>query len=532
MALRYRQITGTFYNLDGTPAAGKKVIWELTENDYTLDGSVQKFKKETILDNNGSIPQVDPGPFLLWCNADGFSSSKIKITEPDSSIWYFVLEYGDGSAITKDELRAAGTVVDPSSTLSGLIEEIVNANIEDQIIDGETAKAPSQNAVFDALELKADQTDLDTANISIGDLLAVSHNHENKPVLDLLTDEGNGTNFLADDGTYKAVISEVQSDLSVLYVDSGLIASSEKFIFDGSDLGLINNATVSAGWPNEASPWIMFKGKQWDSGSSAQEVTAIRIRNRGLYQPDYFNDTIGTLEIGFLSGAGNWTTAIQYGNYSSSALNTRLYLMNPFNNGWGGYIEIDYVGGFAFKTLGDNLGAMSVVSIGAGGLYQGAFFATYAPELRSMFGSTITLGAGVPEWVYPGEPGKTGTERLLILNHTQLTNNRYNYPALRVDGHASQSYALAEFYSANIEEIVRIGHDYYNCLIISVSSTGIVKFNALGSAEKFEFNDFVEVIDNDLEISNENFGLILTDDFDKARYRGTLVNGSITWTAV
>lgn len=47
------------------------------------------------------------------------------------------------------------------TTLSGQVQTLASGLVQDQIADGETAKAPSQNAVFDALALKASQADLD-----------------------------------------------------------------------------------------------------------------------------------------------------------------------------------------------------------------------------------------------------------------------------------------------------------------------------------------------------------------------------------
>ncbi|MCW5959258.1 MAG: hypothetical protein KIS76_03795 [Pyrinomonadaceae bacterium] len=123
--IRKRQITGTFYLANGKPAAGKPLKIELCENDYTLDGSIQRFEIVTILDADGAIPQIDsqnnPDPFLLWCNADGFIQPPLKFTEPDGTVWYALLEYGDGSPLNKDSLRAGGAVVDAPETVNSLI---------------------------------------------------------------------------------------------------------------------------------------------------------------------------------------------------------------------------------------------------------------------------------------------------------------------------------------------------------------------------------------------------------------------------
>lgn len=125
MAIRKRQVTGTFYLGTGKPAVGKSVTVELTENDFTLDGSIQKTSITIDLDENASIPQ-DPDPFLLWCNEDGLAGSEQKWTEPDGTVWYAILEYGDGSAISKDTLRATGRVVVNKTTVQKIIEAVLD----------------------------------------------------------------------------------------------------------------------------------------------------------------------------------------------------------------------------------------------------------------------------------------------------------------------------------------------------------------------------------------------------------------------
>jgi hypothetical protein len=82
--------------------------------------------------------------------------------------------------------EAGGTTSTPTTTIS----------VVDAVTDGDL-NAVTSNAVFDALANKSDTTHTHT------DL----HSHTNKSVLDVIKSDGNGTQYLADDGTYKTVTS-------------------------------------------------------------------------------------------------------------------------------------------------------------------------------------------------------------------------------------------------------------------------------------------------------------------------------------
>lgn len=69
------------------------------------------------------------------------------------------------------------------------------------------------------------------ANVNVAANTAARHSHTNKSILDNIIDNGTGTNFLADDGTYKTVSSRV---ISTKTSDYTLAAGDDVVLLDAS----------------------------------------------------------------------------------------------------------------------------------------------------------------------------------------------------------------------------------------------------------------------------------------------------------
>lgn len=261
---------------------------------------------------------------------------------------------------------------------------------------------------------------------------------------------------------------------------SQVLTSSNRMLFDGTDLSLVNPTAASAGTQTQNSPALYLKGTKWRTDASVSEVQQARVRiipQRAQYNHVLSAKTV--FETWNTAGSG-WMETFSFEATDADYLMARYKFGNPVNSGWGGYLDVNYNGEFNFKTLAGVKSQLSGLSFGKGsGLgYEQFFPNNYDAEIRTHFGGRILLSAGRPSWFYGDNAGNTG--------------NEYVQTDLRF-GIGTTSLPSARLHIIGTTEQFRFGYNTSNYGFISVGNSGIVTFNAVGASAKFVFQKAVEV---------------------------------------
>jgi hypothetical protein len=234
--MRLREITGTFLNIDGTPASGKKVTFQLQEGDFTDTEQIQEFRLDVVLDENGALP----AGFELWANDDGYLKSPITCYPPDKNKFDFVMPYEDGTPITINELRLFGATINDSPLLAVYLSQNYLSYSTDQTLSLEQQTLVRENiGINDDFVLDAEfiYTD-DATDFSDGDTVS-EFADKSVTKFNELYPSGNGSQFWANDGTFKTVSVDLTGLASETYVDSsvGTRLSKTANLSDVSDAG-------------------------------------------------------------------------------------------------------------------------------------------------------------------------------------------------------------------------------------------------------------------------------------------------------
>lgn len=159
--------TGEYSDLLNSPQTKTEFNSELTDGDFLFVGDITQYTDELAQDAVGAI-LTDTGTVDLTYN-DGSNtiSAEVKPNSIEAShladdinISEFVNDEGFESAAqlnvrdTNNRNRANHTGIQLSSTIVDFDIAATAAVVENTITDGVTNKAPSENAVFDALDLK------------------------------------------------------------------------------------------------------------------------------------------------------------------------------------------------------------------------------------------------------------------------------------------------------------------------------------------------------------------------------------------
>ncbi len=291
-----------------------------------------------------------------------------------------------------------------------------------------------------------------------------------------------------------------QTSDGVNYFDGTKITSGGRFKFDGTDAILIDPTAATSGAPHVSSPYLYFKGAEWDG--SATSPTGARIRT--FSQNPTGVETAG-LSIGFMSNA-TWDLAgmpaFSYANDPSNYLTTQIRLGSPAYGGHGGMLEVTYDGYFTFKKL---TGAVSGLNAPLIGPYASTFPvftsnpAGYGAEIRAYLNFPILLTSGYPGW--------EGT----YADHANALGSEYVQCDLPMGIGVSGSPA-AQFHVIKTTEQSRLGYDASNYGKDVISSTGVWTRTAVGSAAKHVFGNPVTAPAAVHPVADADYTVLTTDE--------------------
>lgn len=126
----YRSITGLYRKFwTNEPLANATIIIQLLTNSFTLEAGYPTTKTPGVANDPGQAVQLDangnlPENFKLFCSGKNIGgATKYRVFEPDGFFWDFILDYGDGTPISMQTLRAGGLPAPNSETVIALIED-------------------------------------------------------------------------------------------------------------------------------------------------------------------------------------------------------------------------------------------------------------------------------------------------------------------------------------------------------------------------------------------------------------------------
>lgn len=243
----------------------------------------------------------------------------------------------------------------------------------------------------------------------------------------------------------------------VLYQASGNLAQSPRFLFDGTDLKLVNPTAGTSGTPTQPSPYLYLNGEAYDARVPATQSLGVRVRMVPAYESSHASANTSKpyskvvwehyVEDHF-GGTYGWQEGLSYGFPVTTANDSgathffvQLVMKNPSQTGWGAIIESYLDGTVSFKKLDNSLTNLSAESLGHGNSlgYHNFYPDGYNSIIRTYFNSVILLEAGL------GGVAVSGAEYVNSKLSILLENNKSDRYGLRVQGHASQSVNIAEF---------------------------------------------------------------------------------------
>lgn len=130
MSNDYRPITGLFKKYwTNEPLVNATIIIRLLTNSFTLEAGYPTTKTPGNANDPGRSFQTDengnlPEGLELFCSASSVGGgTKYRVYEPDGAEWDFILDYGDGTPISMQTLRAGGMPAENPATIIALIED-------------------------------------------------------------------------------------------------------------------------------------------------------------------------------------------------------------------------------------------------------------------------------------------------------------------------------------------------------------------------------------------------------------------------
>lgn len=149
----YRQVIGLYRKYyTNEPLANATIIIRLLTNSFTLEAGYPTTKTPGIVNDPGFSVQTDengnlPDGLELFCSGANIGGgTKYRVTEPDGFEWDFILDYGDGTPISMQTLRAGGLPASSPDTTNALIENKLSAaavrfDVEQVLTEPQKAKA-------------------------------------------------------------------------------------------------------------------------------------------------------------------------------------------------------------------------------------------------------------------------------------------------------------------------------------------------------------------------------------------------------
>ena len=135
MPNEYRSITGLYKKYwTNEPLANATIIIRLLTNSFTLEAGYPTSKTPGVANDPGRSFQTDtdgnlPDGLELFCSGKNVGGgTKYRVTESDGFEWDFILDYGDGTPISMQTLRAGGLPASDSVTVIALIENKINTS--------------------------------------------------------------------------------------------------------------------------------------------------------------------------------------------------------------------------------------------------------------------------------------------------------------------------------------------------------------------------------------------------------------------
>lgn len=291
----------------------------------------------------------------------------------------------------------------------------------------------------------------------------------------------------------------------ILYEDSSQnLAASAKFTFDGTDTFFTNSTASTVGSPSQPSGYIQFLGTAWKTSTSVSQETKLKI---GVI-PQTWPDGAGTFPKLSMQAwsifSNDWQEFFAVYPVSVDNLTTRFKMRNPLANGWGGNIDVSYDGGFTFTDQSGAYSGMMARSFGSNPNYYAGFWADpsnpYRPEITAHFGDRIVLRQGSPLWYAGGaSPGDSASGFVDIRM------------AAFVHGQGDIGGPTAKFQVRATTEQLRLEYDASNYFKVTVGSTGIASFDAVGSASAFEYLDNI-IRTNNLAANTSGDGIVLINN--------------------
>ena len=291
-----------------------------------------------------------------------------------------------------------------------------------------------------------------------------------------------------------------------VFTDADTIEGDTNFTWDGTThtiLGtslLSKTGTATVGTQTYNSNEYKLQGSQWfTSGSVAKTLTGgmtIKPRNPGAI-------VTSTLDFGYAIDSSTERPVISYkvGDHYNDGFAGQLTLRSGYWDGigsfatgygsaFGGMIETQYDGTFAFRPVGGSgttFSGMRALSFGTHSTYASFWSrwgygggSDYGADIRTSFDGTVTIGAGLPDWHASAPAGASGSESLSVTIDQVITGNNASRPALRI---------------TKATEQLRLGYDASNYFQATVASTGSTTFNLVGTSPEFTFSDAVNVPD-------------------------------------
>lgn len=234
--MRLREITGTFLNIDGTPASGKVVTFEMDDGDFTDTEQVQTFRVDFVLDENGALPAGTE----IWANDDGYLKSPITCYPPDKQKFDFVMPYSV-DPITINALRLLGTTINDAPILEAYLAQNYLSFASAQTLSvGQKAQAVANLGIDDDFILDAEFIYADDAtDFAGGDTISEFADKTVTKFGNLYPAGGDGSQFWANDGTFKTVSVDLTGLATETFVNSAVATRMLKTanLSDLSDAG-------------------------------------------------------------------------------------------------------------------------------------------------------------------------------------------------------------------------------------------------------------------------------------------------------
>lgn len=287
------------------------------------------------------------------------------------------------------------------------------------------------------------------------------------------------------------VAASVGNDQILFFNGSSIATSSNRLKFDGTDFSLVNPTAATSGTQTQNSPFLLLQGTKWRTDTTASETSRLRISNiPQVTNLAHINSPTFNVE-GYSFYASTWNPIFSVGQLSSDYLTTRVRFSSPHSSGHGGLLDVSYLGEYIFRDLSGNKAFLSGVAFGKGsGLgYEQFWVNDYQPEIRAFFNGKILFAAGRPAWKYGDNVGNSGSE--FVQSDLPLS--------IGVGGAGTAMLQIRR-----TTEQMRIEYDASNYYKTTVSSAGLVTFDAVGSSSAFVFADDVTFGGNVLMTDGKN----------------------------